>query len=37
MARYERVRVLHEQGYSLAQIAAYLWDVQNRSQARLWA
>ena len=24
MARYERVKVLHEQGYSLAQIAAYL-------------
>jgi transposase len=24
MARYERVRVLHEQGYSLAQIAVYL-------------
>ena len=24
MARYERVKILHEQGYSLAQIAAYL-------------
>jgi len=35
MARYERVKVLHEQGYSLAQIAAYLGMKQETVQKYL--
>jgi len=35
MARYERVKVLHEQGYSLAQIAAYLGMKQETIQKYL--
>jgi len=35
MARYERVRILHEQGYSLAQIASYLRMKQETVQRYL--
>ena len=35
MARYERVKVLHEQGYSLAQLAAYLAMKQETVQKYL--